>query len=85
MDDKLATRILRIVAAVTRRSPDAVRADATFDEQGIDSLDRMNILFELEGEFDTNIPDEEVRKVQSIDQIIERMHAHFQLAEKKGA
>ncbi len=85
MNDKLATRIVRIVASVTRRVPDTIRADATFDEQGIDSLDRMNILFELESEFDISIPDEEARDIKSVNQIVERMHIHLARAESKGA
>lgn len=85
MDDQLTTKIVGIVAMVTRRMPDAIRPDATFDEQGIDSLDRINILFELEKDFDINIPDEDARGIKTVNEIVERMQAHWQRAEKTGA
>ena len=85
MDNELATKIIGIVASVTRRSADKIRVDASFDEQGIDSLDRLNILFELESEFNLDIPDEEARNINSVKQIIERIEAHLQGASGMGA
>jgi len=85
MDDQLASKVLGIVASVTRRAPDAIRPDATFDEQGIDSLDRINILFELESQFDLNIPDEEARSIKTVNEIVERLEAHLHQAEGQGA
>ena len=44
--------------------------DSSFEELGIDSLDRLNILFDLESEFDIEIDDEEAKKVQNIPEMI---------------
>ncbi len=58
--------------ATTRRVPlDTVKPDSTFEELGIDSLDRINILFELEGEFDIEIDDEQAKQVTTLQQMIE--------------
>jgi acyl carrier protein len=60
------------VIATTRRVPiETVRSDSTFEELGIDSLDRINILFELEGEFDIQIDDEQAKQVTSLQQMID--------------
>jgi acyl carrier protein len=60
------------VIATTRRVPlDTVKPDSTFEELGIDSLDRINILFELEGEFDIEIDDEQAKQVTTLQQMIE--------------
>lgn len=48
MEKELATTIIRVVASVLRRNPEEIRPDASFDDLAIDSLDRINILFELE-------------------------------------
>lgn len=85
MDTELADKIIAIVASVTRRSPDAIRSEASFDELGIDSLDRINILFELESEFDLDIPDDEARNIKSVKEMIERMESYLQREERKGA
>lgn len=64
-------RVLRVIA-VTRRVPiETIHADSTFEELGIDSLDRINILFELEGEFDIEIDDEQAKQVTTLRQMIE--------------
>ncbi len=85
MDTQLAARITAIVASVTRRSPDAIRIDASFDELGIDSFDRTSILFELENEFDIDIPDEEARRITTVREMIEQIEAYLRRFERKGA
>jgi len=85
MNEQLATKTIDIVASVTGRTPEVLRTDATFDELGIDSLDRLNILFELESAFDIDIPDEEARGIQTVKQIVERVEAYVQRAQGEGA
>jgi acyl carrier protein len=64
-------RVLRVIATTRRVPLDTVRPDSTFEELGIDSLDRINILFELEGEFDIQIDDEQAKQVTTLQQMIE--------------
>ena len=73
MNDELTGRVIRILAAVKRVPAESIRPEATLEELGIDSLDKVNILFELEGEFDISIPDEEARKITSISEIVARL------------
>lgn len=40
-------------------------------EQGIDSLDVVNVYLLLEEKFDIKIPDEDLNQVQTIDSIVE--------------
>ena len=44
--------------------------DSSFESLGIDSLDRLNILFDLESEFDIEINDEDAKRVENIPQMI---------------
>jgi acyl carrier protein len=73
MNDDLTGRVIRILAAVKRVPAENIRPEATLEELGIDSLDRVNILFELEGEFDVAIPDEEARKITTVSEIVARL------------
>nr|WP_233581151.1 phosphopantetheine-binding protein [Acidipila sp. EB88] len=58
--------------ATTKRVPlDSVKPESTFEALGIDSLDRLNILFDLESEFDIEIDDEDAKQVSSIPQMVE--------------
>jgi acyl carrier protein len=70
MADSVQDRVLKIIANTRRIPLESVRPDSSFEELGIDSLDRLNILFDLESEFDIEIDDEEAKKVQNIPQMI---------------
>jgi len=70
MSDSIHDRVLKIIANTRRIPLESVRPDSSFEELGIDSLDRLNILFDLESEFDIEIDDEEAKKVQNIPEMI---------------
>lgn len=70
MSESTQDRVLKVIANTRRIPVESVRPDSTFEELGIDSLDRLNILFDLESEFDIQIDDEEAKKVQNIPQMI---------------
>ena len=84
MDQELAQKVIGIVAAVKQVSPDSIRAESTFEELAIDSLDRINILFELENEFDIDIPDDEARSITSVQGIVDRLGSYLQNRAAKG-
>ena len=64
-------KVLALVAAIKRLPREKVRLDSSFEELGIDSLDGMNLLFEIEGAFDISIPDEQARAIRSVRQMVE--------------
>ena len=70
MSDSIQERVLKIIANTRRIPLESVRPESTFEELGVDSLDRLNILFDLESEFDIEIDDEEAKKVQNIPEMI---------------
>jgi len=49
---------------------DSLKKDINLTEQGIDSLDMINIYLLLEEKFNVKIPDEDIDKVQTIDEIV---------------
>lgn len=69
--DDLTARVLRIIAETQRKDPAQVTIDSTFEELGIDSMDGVNIIFALENEFNINVPDEEVKNIQSVRDMVE--------------
>jgi acyl carrier protein len=70
-EDDLTPRILRIIAETQRKDPAQVTTDSSFEELGIDSMDGVNIVFALENEFNINIPDEEVKNIRSVRDMVE--------------
>ncbi|MDP9169634.1 MAG: acyl carrier protein [Acidobacteriota bacterium] len=69
--EALTARVLRIIAETQRKDPSQVTIDSTFEELGIDSMDGVNIIFALENEFDINVPDDEVRNIRSVRDMVE--------------
>ena len=82
MTPDLTQRVLRIIAETQRKDPAQVTIDSTFEELGIDSMDGVNIVFALENEFDINVPDEEVKNIRSVRDMVEGVR---KLVEMRGA
>lgn len=85
MNDELQRKVLGIIAAVKRISPESITTDSTFEELGIDSLDRINILFEVESEFDIQVADDEARSITSISDILTKLDQYLRNREAKRA
>jgi len=70
-NEELTRRVLRIIAETQRKDPAQVTIDSGFEELGIDSMDGVNIVFALENEFDINVPDEEVKTIRNVRDMVE--------------
>jgi acyl carrier protein len=75
MTTDVAGKVISIIAAVKRIPAESVRPDATLAELGLDSLDKINVLFELESAFDVDIPDEDARNISTVGEIISKLQA----------
>lgn len=69
----LEERIIEAVAKVAKRKPAEVRLESSFEDLGMDSLDRVTLLFELEQMFDISIPETEVQGIQTVGDIVTRL------------
>ena len=71
MSETIQDRVLRVIATTQRIPLERVRPDSTFEELGIDSMDSINILFELESEFEIEIKDEDAKKIRTIREMVD--------------
>ena len=71
MSDELDQKVLRVIAQCKKIPVETVTMDGEFEQMGIDSMDAVEILFALENEFDITIPDDEVRNVRTVRQMVE--------------
>jgi acyl carrier protein len=85
MQSQHTAKVLAIIAAVKRVDPATVRADMSFEDLKLDSLDKLNLLFELESAFDIEVPDDEARAIQTVPQMIERLESHLLQQKSEGA
>lgn len=71
VSDALTEKILATLAAVKHLPRDKVSLDSSLQELGLDSLDTITLLFELEKQFHIAISDEQVRSLRSVRDIVE--------------
>ena len=68
----IAERVIDIVAEQLGVDKEKVTPDTSFvNDLGADSLDTVELVMELEEEFDINIPDDAAEKIQTVGQAID--------------
>jgi acyl carrier protein len=70
MDD-IATRCIDIIAKSKSIPADTITLASTFDELNVDSLDKINISFEVEEAFAIEIPDEALSTLKTVGDMVE--------------
>jgi acyl carrier protein len=70
MNQEIAERVQKVMAKHLRKPVEEVPLDATFEQLGMDSLDGVNLLFEIEDEFDISIDDQEAKAIKSIPEMV---------------
>ena len=67
-------RVIDIVAEQLGVSKEQINRDTSFvNDLGADSLDTVELVMELEEEFDINIPDDAAEKIQTVGQAIDHI------------
>jgi acyl carrier protein len=67
----IAARVIRTIAKTQGIDPTSFSADSSFEEMNVDSLDGINIVFAVETEFDINVPDEAVKALRGVRDVID--------------
>ena len=71
MSDAVAEKVIATLASVKRIPAEKHHAETNLQEMGIDSLDVFTLLFELENAFKISIPDDDVRSIKTVNDIVE--------------
>jgi acyl carrier protein len=70
----VADRVIEIVAEQLGANKENINRDTSFvNDLGADSLDTVELVMELEEEFDINIPDDIAEKIQTVGQAIDHI------------
>ena len=65
--------VVSVIAEVQNMAPEKITLDSTFDELGVDSLDGIEIVMQLEDKYDIEISDEDARSMKSVRQVVETL------------
>lgn len=71
-DSSIHDRVVRIVCDQMGSSADKITPETSFiNDLGADSLDTVELVMELEDEFEVSIPDEDAEKIQTVGNAID--------------
>ncbi len=73
MSDPVSDKVLAILASVKRIPRDKISIDTPLQALGIDSLDTIVLLSELEKAFRIAISDDDARSVRSVRDVVEEV------------
>jgi len=74
---EISERLTEIVAEKLDKPKDEVTAEKSFiNDLGVDSLDIVEIMMDIEDEFDLSIPEEEAQKIVTIGDAIKYVEEH---------
>ncbi len=71
-EQEIETKVIEIVAEQLQVEKAKIsRATSFVDDLNADSLDTVELVMELEDEFETNIPDDQAEKIKTVGEAIE--------------
>lgn len=82
MPEDITPRVIQVIAKTQHIPAETIRAESSFEELKIDSLDGINIVFNLENEFDVVIPDESAKLIRGVPDVVNGIQ---KLLEEKAA
>ena len=63
--------MIATLASVKRIPADKITLETNLQDLGIDSLDVFTLLFELENAFKISIPDDDVRSIRTVNDVVD--------------
>ena len=81
-DRVVADRVIKVFADFKKVPREEITMDTTFESLGLDSLDGLNLIFELEEEFDIMVPDNKVQEMKSVRQAVEGVETLLEMKER---
>ena len=71
MDNSIKAKVIKLIADQAGVAEDSISDNTSLQaDLELDSLDIMDLLLVLEEEFDMQIPDEELSKIQTVSDIV---------------
>jgi acyl carrier protein len=73
MKEKIFNKVVELISANNHIPPETVKMDSSFEDLGMDSLDGLTLINDLENEYNITLPNEEVVKIKSVRQAVDNL------------
>ncbi len=75
--EEIAKKARELIAESLAVSPDEISPESSFiDDLGADSLDIVELVMEIEKQFELEIPDDEAEKIATVQDVIDYIVSH---------
>ena len=74
MPQDITNSVINLIAKSKSLPPESITPGTTFDELNIDSLDKINLSFEVEELFSVEIPDASLNSLRTVGDVISGVH-----------
>lgn len=76
MEQEIFEKVAELIAANNDIPVDTITMDSTFEELNMDSLDGLNLVNDLENEYNISIPNDVAMQIRSVRQIVENLQRY---------
>jgi acyl carrier protein len=73
-EDAIFLRVTEVLSKILRMEPGEIRLSSTFEDLGMDSLDGLELINDLEKSYGVILSNEDVLKIKSVNQAVESLH-----------
>ncbi|QQS40084.1 MAG: acyl carrier protein [Acidobacteriota bacterium] len=85
MNSEIAEKTISVIADFKEIDKNSISVDTKLEDLEMDSLDALNLVFELEEAFDITIPDEQASETKTIGEMVEGIEKLLAMKEEEGA
>lgn len=68
--------VIQVISESLNLDTEEITRESSFNDADVDSLERLEILIDLEERFDIKIPDEDAEKIQTVGEAIKYIEEH---------
>ncbi len=71
MNERIVESVIAAIAKQKHLEPDSITKTSSLDELGVTSLDAITIVFDIEEEFDIEVPGDVLESLKSVQDIVD--------------
>jgi acyl carrier protein len=74
MKEDIFKKVVELIAANNHIPPETITIDSSFEDLGMDSLDGLTLINDLENAFNINITNEEAGAIKTVRQLVDSLN-----------
>ncbi len=78
MDQKIYNAIVKAIATQKHMDGSTIAPESTLEQLGISSLDAITIVYEMEEQFDVEVPNEALESLRTVQDIVDGISSLIQ-------